>query len=64
MYALLFKHGDCEIIKNVDVVIVEHNSITVSSIVNGSPDTEYRSTNYISYDISIINSKKWLCVTI
>ena len=64
MYALLFKNSNCIIIKDIDVVTVEHNDIVISSMVNGSIDTEYRSTNYISYEIQNIDNKKWLCVTV
>ena len=64
MYALMFKKGNCVIIKDIDIVIVEHNNITVSSIVNGDEHTEYRSTNYSSYQILNVNGNKLLCVTI
>ena len=64
MYALLFKKGNCVIIKDIDTVIVEHNNITVSSMVNGDKHTEYRSTNYRSYQILNVNGNKLLCVTI
>ena len=52
------------IIKDIDVVTIEHNDLMISSMVNGSIDTEYRSTNYISYEIRNIDNKKWLCVTV